>query len=59
MKLSKTLIYILAAIVALLVIIALTLPAILKSRGFHPDYKGEAFDLGAKRRILFLPDTAF
>ncbi len=53
MKLNKRLIYILSAIGIFIVIIAVSLPSILKSRGFHPDDPdGEKFDLKGKKALI-------
>lgn len=52
MKPSKKLIYVFAALMAIVVIIALALPSILHTRGLHPDYEGETFDLAGKKALI-------
>ena len=52
MKNRRTLIYILSSILVIILIIAITLPSILKSFGFHPDYDGEEFDLKGKKALI-------
>lgn len=52
MKTKQILIYIVAGILVLLLAIAIVLPSILKSYGFHPDYDGEQFDLAGKKALV-------
>ncbi|SEI75353.1 Putative intracellular protease/amidase [Cyclobacterium xiamenense] len=52
MKPSKKLIYVFAALLALVVILAVALPYILHFRGLHPDYDGETFDLSGKKALI-------
>ena len=52
MKTKRILIYIVSGIALLLTVLVITLPAILKSFGFHPDYAGEAFNLEGKRALI-------
>ena len=52
MNISKKLIYVFAALLAIVVIIALALPSILHTRGLHPDYEGETFDLEGKKALI-------
>jgi len=49
---SKNTVYIIVAIVAVLIIIAIALPSILKSFGFHPDYEGQEFNLEGKKALI-------
>jgi len=50
---KNKLIIILASIVGLTVVLAVTLPSILRSRGFHPDYEeGVKYDLTGKKALL-------
>jgi hypothetical protein len=52
MKLNKKLLYVLAGIIGLVVIIAIALPSILHTRGLHPDYDGETFDMSGKKALI-------
>ena len=53
MKPSKKIVYTLLAILGLVAVIALALPSLLRSRGFHPDYdQGEKFDLKGKKALI-------
>ncbi len=52
MKIKKPLIYIVSSIVLILIIVAIALPSIIKSFGFHPDYDGEEFDLNGKKALI-------
>ena len=52
MKLNRKLIYVLITVLGLALIIAIALPYVLKSRGFHPDYEGEKFDLKGKKALI-------
>ncbi len=52
MKRNKRLLYVLASIIGLVVIIAIALPSILHTRGLHPDYEGETFDLSGKKALV-------
>ena len=52
MKLRKKVLYALSALVLLLIIIAIFLPSILHSLGFHPDYEGEQYDLQGKKALI-------
>ena len=45
-------IYITTGIVIILLLVAIALPSILKSFGFHPDYDGEKFDLTGKSALV-------
>ena len=44
--------YIVASIVVILGILAIAMPSILKSFGFHPDYEGEQYDLTGKKALI-------
>ena len=52
MKNKRILIYIVASIVVILGILAIAMPSILKSFGFHPDYEGEQYDLTGKKALI-------
>ena len=52
MKKKRVLIYTLSSIVIIIMIIAISLPSILKSFGFHPDYDGEPFNLNGKKALI-------
>ena len=52
MKNKRTWIYIVSGFVAILLVVAIALPSILKSFGFHPDYDGEEFDLNGKKALI-------
>ncbi len=52
MKIKRALIYIFSSILILLIVLAIALPSILKSFGFHPDYEGEAFNLNGKKALI-------
>ncbi|MEO1713311.1 MAG: type 1 glutamine amidotransferase domain-containing protein, partial [Bacteroidota bacterium] len=52
MKLNKKWMYALGGVVVLLIILALALPAILKSFGLHPDYDGQTYNLSGKRALV-------
>ena len=52
MKIGKKTFYVFGGILAVIAILAISLPYILKSRGFHPDYEGEKFDLKGKKALI-------
>jgi putative intracellular protease/amidase len=53
MKFQKNLLWVFGGIGVLLLFLAVSLPAILKSRGFHPDDPdGEKFDLKGKKALV-------
>ena len=52
MRNKRRLKYILGSLVAVVLIVALALPSILKSFGFHPDFAGEVFDLSGKKALI-------
>ncbi|NJL12377.1 MAG: type 1 glutamine amidotransferase domain-containing protein [Microscillaceae bacterium] len=52
MKLNKKIIYFLSTLVVLVVLIAIFLPSIFHSLGFHPDYEGEKFNLKGKKALI-------
>lgn len=53
MKNKKTLMYIALSILAILIIIAIALPSILKSFGLHPDFEGsKQYDMAGKRALI-------
>jgi len=53
MKIGKKAFYMFGGIIALIAILAISLPYILKSRGFHPDNpNGEKFDLKRKKALI-------
>ena len=52
MKIKKILIYVASSIVIMLIVVAIALPSILKSLGFHPDYEGEEFNLDGKKALI-------
>lgn len=49
---KKKIFYILGSIIAMLAIIVIFLPSILKSFGFHPDYNGDKYDLTGKKALI-------
>lgn len=52
MKISKKLIYIFSGVVVAAVILGVSLPSILHSFGFHPDYDGVKYDLKGRRALI-------
>ncbi len=52
MKNKRTWIYIVSSFVSILLVVAIALPSILQSFGFHPDYDGEEFDLNGKKALI-------
>lgn len=52
MKTQKILMYLVSGTILLLVVIAMALPALLKSFGLHPDYEGEEFQLTGKKALV-------
>jgi len=52
MKISKNMVYIIIGVIAVLVVIAIALPSILKSFGFHPDYEGQEYNLKGKKALI-------
>jgi len=52
MKINKKVVYILSAIVISGALFAIFLPSILHTRGLHPDYEGETFDLSGKKALI-------
>ena len=52
MKIKRTFIYTVSSILVLFIVLAIALPSILKSFGFHPDYDGEVFDLNGKKALI-------
>ena len=52
MKNKKTLLYIASTLLAIIIIIAIALPSMLKSFGFHPDYEGKQYNLGGKKALV-------
>lgn len=53
MKIGKKKLYVFGGIIAVIAILAISLPYILKSRGFHPDNpNGEKFDLKGKKALI-------
>ncbi len=52
MKTRRKLIYILSSIGLILLVVAVALPSILKSFGFHPTYDGEAYNLRGKKALI-------
>ncbi len=52
MKIGKSLLYVIGGIVVVVAFLAISLPYILKSRGFHPDFEGEKFDLKGKKALI-------
>ena len=52
MKKKRLLVYIGSSVLAILLVVAIALPSILKSFGFHPDYDGEEFDLNGKSALI-------
>jgi len=53
MQISKKTLYVIGSILAVVAILAVSLPYILKSRGFHPDDPdGEKFDLKGKKALI-------
>ncbi len=53
MKIGKTTLYVIGSILAVFAILAIALPSILKSRGFHPDDPdGAKFDLKGKKALI-------
>ncbi|MEO1451916.1 MAG: type 1 glutamine amidotransferase domain-containing protein [Bacteroidota bacterium] len=52
MTLPKKIIYIIISVVAVLMVLALMMPSILKSFGFHPDYDGKEYDLTGKKALV-------
>lgn len=53
MKIGKTTLYVIGSILAVIAILAIALPSILKSRGFHPDDPdGAKFDLKGKKALI-------
>ena len=51
-KIQKTLFYVVSSSILLLIILALALPSILKSFGFHPAYEGEEYTLTGKKALI-------
>ncbi len=49
---NKKALYFLLAGAAFMGLLAIALPGILKSRGFHPDYNGETFNLKGKKALI-------
>lgn len=52
MKISKKMIYAIAAILVSVVLIAIFLPSILHSLGLHPEYDGKQYNLGGKKALI-------
>ncbi len=53
MKIGKRIFFVFGVFLAVITILAVSLPYILKSRGFHPDNpKGEKFDLKEKKALI-------
>lgn len=52
MNFKKVIICSLSAIVLLVVIFAISLPSIVKTLGFHPDYEGKQNDLKGKKALI-------
>ena len=52
MKIGKKIFYVIGGILAALAIVALVLPSILKSLGFHPDFDGQVYDLKGKKALI-------
>lgn len=52
MKNRKKLIYVLSAVLAFVGTIAIFLPYILHSLGFHPDYDGKQYNLNGKKALI-------
>jgi len=48
----KKILYGVGTVLTILAIIVLTLPSILKSFGFHPDYDGKVYDLSGKKALV-------
>ncbi len=44
--------YILTSIIVILIVVAISLPSILKSFGFHPDYDGKKYELNGKKALI-------
>jgi putative intracellular protease/amidase len=54
MKISKKVIIIIVSILVFIGIIAISLPSILHSLGFHPEYEGEKYDFKGKKKALIV-----
>lgn len=52
MKFGRKAIYVVSAVAALVAAIAIFLPSILHSFGFHPDFDGKEYDLTGKRALI-------
>jgi len=53
LKINRKIIYVLTSIIGLVVTIAIALPSILRSRGFHPDYeKAVKYDMKRKKALI-------
>ena len=52
MKINKKMIYVIAAIVVSVVLIAFLLPSILHALGLHPDYDGKQYNLEGKKALI-------
>ena len=52
MKINKKMIYVIAAILVSVILIAIFLPSILHSLGLHPDYDGKQYNLEGKKALI-------
>lgn len=52
MRISSKWVYVVGGIIALVLVLIIFSPAILKTLGFHPDYDGELFDLNGKTALI-------